>query len=163
MPAAEIVCTVAGIQYPLEIYTERLPDGSVPQQFLDAGHVGLEAVVKSDDDLPPALLFGSEDGSAFLVVNRHWFLADGVASRLQRTDDVLVVIAVNGGDDHNVGPSLAHHRVEVVEHRNTAALIADVGGADRIDVEDADQLRGVAELLHQRHGKHVQTASAGTR
>ena len=64
--------------------------------------------------LAAGLALRVEDRAALLLVGGHRLFGDHVAAQLHRADDVLVVRAVLGGDDHHVGLGLADHAVEIL-------------------------------------------------
>ena len=72
------------------------------------------SVVEGHPQLSARSLDGVHDEIALVGVNRHRLLGDGVASQLHGPYDVLVVVGVDGGHDHDVGARLLDHPVEVV-------------------------------------------------
>src|SRR5689334_21797306 len=102
MPTPEVIGAMRGVQDPFKIDAQKAPDDILPQQLLDASDIGSKPVVECDSDMLPGALFGIQDSPALGVVNRHWLLGNDIAAEFQGTNDVLVVKAVDGGDDHTV-------------------------------------------------------------
>ncbi|CAM5680368.1 hypothetical protein SAFG77S_03604 [Streptomyces afghaniensis] len=114
MPAAEVVGAVPHVEQPLEVDGEHLADRSVGEQGADLLVHGVEAVVEGDGQTVAGLADGVEDAGATLGVDGHRLLGDDPAARLQRRDDVAVVLGVNGGDDDLVDVLLGEQVGEAV-------------------------------------------------
>ena len=142
-------------------------DGPFHEQRLDfcAGR-GI-AVVEGDFEVSTGALNRIEDGFALFEVGRHRFFGDHVAARFQRTDDKLVVGAVDGGHDDRVRLRFADHPAEIrgSEKRRGGHLVflpdpvRVVLHANRIHVAEAHQGGAVRIGIHQRIDEHSATAA----
>ncbi|MPM13735.1 hypothetical protein SDC9_60094 [bioreactor metagenome] len=113
VPAAVVVGPMLGVEQPFEVNGVHLSDYSACDKLADLGVVGGVAVVEGDADGFAVSLLGIENRLSLLVVGGDGLLAYDVAAFLHRTDDVLVVGAVDGGDDDYIGLLLVDHAVEL--------------------------------------------------
>ena len=113
VPATEVVRAVLGIEQPLKVNGGNVADRALHQQFTHLAVVRRIAVVKGHAHRVPGLFDGVQNAQRALLVDGHRFFGDHIAARVQRTDDVIIVGAVHGGDDDDIRPGFADHLFEL--------------------------------------------------
>jgi len=168
VPAPEVVRSVQRVEHPVEVHREHVADGAAHEQLLDLCTGRRVAVVERHGAAAPGTSLGLDDGLALLGVDGHGLLGDDVLALFHGAADVLMVVAIDRGDDHDVGTRLGQHAIEVggiVDRRlgppRLPRVLLRQAQTAQVDVTAADQLRVRAEglvdrlLVHARPGAHA--------
>ena len=162
VPAAVLIGAVGAVELPTQIDVVDIPQRPRPDEFFDAHHLGHEAAVEGDLNMLSGLLFRFQNASALGDVGGHRLFGDYVAAGVQRADDVVIVRAIDRGDDDGIWPDGAEHIVKVVKHRQTAAFLAEIIGAAGVGIVKPGDPHPIDKLrLGQRSAEHHQRPSAG--
>ena len=113
VPAAEVVRAVLGVEQPLKVNGSDVANHPLHQQFTHFAVVRRVAIVKGHAHGMPGLFDGIEDTQRAFFINGHRFFGDHIAARMQRTDDIVIVGTVHGGDDDDIRARFADHLFEL--------------------------------------------------
>lgn len=154
VPAAKIVRAMFGIQQPFKVDRKDLADGAVHQQLTHFAVVRCVAVVERDAHLAARLFNGVKNTQRTGFVDGHRFFGDDIAARIKRAHDVVVMGAVHGGDDDDIGLRFTDHlfklRGDKTGHRLGAGVFQQAAGVAHtglVGVAESDHLRAVAKRL----------------
>ncbi len=109
VPAAEVVCAMFGVEQPLKVYRSNLANRALHQQLAHLAVVRGVSVVEGHPHAAAGLFDGIENAQGALFVDGHGFFGDYIASGVQRPNDVVVMGAIHGGHDDNIGTRFADH------------------------------------------------------
>ena len=71
------------------------------------------AVIEGNAHLAARFFDGIENAQSALLINRHRFFGNHIATGMQCTHYVIVMGAVHSGDDNNIRARLADHGFEI--------------------------------------------------
>ena len=112
MPAAVVVCTVLGIQKPLEMHRCGSSDRTVADKLAHLGMIRGIAVVESHPDMASGLLLCIYDPLCLALIYGQRLFRNDITACFHRTADVIIVGTVDGGDNHDIGFCLDDHLLE---------------------------------------------------
>ncbi len=156
MPAPVIVCTMAGIQIPVEIHGEDFAQNSLFQKLLDFGHIRCEAIVEGNCNFFASPLLSIQNLLALLCVDGHGLFSDHIFAMLQGTDNIFVMIAVSGSNNYYVDFLFGQHFIKVCIYRQIySQLIVSHLSPQWVAIAERNKLCHILIFLHQRPDEHT--------
>ena len=158
---------MGGVEQPLKVNLLYVADNAVHNKLTNLGLVGSVSVVEGNAKISSGALHAVDDLLALLCVNGHGLFRDNVATALHSLDDVLVVGAVNRGNDNYVGLGLLDHLFKVLAEVGRNCMVAvffykhlvSVVHSTLIYIAKSDQLGVFPKISDDCAVKHSRSAA----
>lgn len=165
LPAAKIIGAVLGIQQPFKMNREDLANSTGRQQLADFAVMRRVAIIESDASLPAGAPDSVQNNLALIFIDSHRFFADPIAAQYHRPHDIMMMGAIDRGDDYHIRPGLGNHAIELlrmIERHRRVSLCADesvgVGHSDAVGIAERHLSRPGAEI--RRDGVDIKSGAS---